>query len=284
MKTLDLEAVQAFVLIADLRSFTRAAQAIDSTQAAVSLKIKRLEERMGRRLVERTPRLVRLSAEGMAFLGAARDLVSSHERAVRAFSTQRRRLVIGISHLMVGPELPALLRSVSEQDGSLVFELRVAGSREILASFDDGSLDAAIVLRQDDDRRNGETLFRERFAWVASKDWMTHHSGPLKLATQGENCSVRAMALRALDEASIPWTEVFIGKGAAVLGAAAAAGLAVAVMARRAAPPGTMDIGSKLSLPALSSTDAVLYSTVTDARSRAALKTLGSTLRGASAK
>jgi hypothetical protein len=58
----------------------------------------------------------------------------------------------------------------------------------------------------------------------------------------------------------------------------------VAVMARRAAPPGTMDIGSKLSLPALSSTDAVLYSTVTDARSRAALKTLGSTLRGASAK
>lgn len=284
MKTLDLEAVQAFVLIADLRSFTRAAQAIDSTQAAVSLKIKRLEERMGRRLVERTPRLVRLSTEGMAFLDAARDLVSSHERAVRAFTTERKRLVIGISHLMVGPELPSLLRSVSEHDGSLMFELRVAGSREILASFDDGSLDAAIVLRQDDDRRNGETLFRERFAWVAANDWMSHHGGPLKLATQGENCSVRAMALRALNEVGIPWTEVFIGKGAAVLGAAAAAGLAVAVMARRAAPAGTIDIGTKLGLPVLPSTDAVLYSTVSDARSRAALKTLGSTLRGASAR
>jgi DNA-binding transcriptional LysR family regulator len=283
MKTLDLEAVQAFVLIADLRSFTRAAQAIDSTQAAVSLKIKRLEERMGRRLVERTPRVVRLSSEGLAFLDAARDLVSSHERAVRAFSTtQRKRLVIGISHLMVGPELPALLRSVSQQDGSLMFELRVAGSREIIASFDEGALDAAIVLRQEDDRREGESLFRERFAWVACTDWLDQNGsdGPLRLATQGETCSIRKAAVRALNDAGMPWTEVFIGKGAAVLGAAAAAGLAVAVMARRAAPAGTIDIGAKLSLPPLPPTEAVMYSTVRDAHSRAALKTLATTLRG----
>lgn len=40
MKTLDIEAVQAFVLTADLKSFTRAAEAMDTTQSAVSLKIK----------------------------------------------------------------------------------------------------------------------------------------------------------------------------------------------------------------------------------------------------
>ena len=44
MPTLDLEAVQAFVLVADLKSFTRAAEAMDTTQSAVSLKIKRLEQ------------------------------------------------------------------------------------------------------------------------------------------------------------------------------------------------------------------------------------------------
>src|SRR5690242_17949227 len=48
MKTLDVEAVQAFVLAADLNSFTRAAEALDSTQSAVSLKIKRLEGRKTR--------------------------------------------------------------------------------------------------------------------------------------------------------------------------------------------------------------------------------------------
>ncbi|MFL9829048.1 LysR family transcriptional regulator, partial [Rhodoplanes sp. SY1] len=66
--SLDVDAVRAFVLAAELKSFTRAAEALDTTQSAISLKIRRLEERLGRRLLERTPRLVRLSADGQAFL------------------------------------------------------------------------------------------------------------------------------------------------------------------------------------------------------------------------
>jgi hypothetical protein len=59
MTTLDVEAVQAFVLVADFQSFTRAAEALDTSQAAISMKLKRLEERLGEKLIERTPRLVR---------------------------------------------------------------------------------------------------------------------------------------------------------------------------------------------------------------------------------
>src|SRR4051812_7945654 len=108
MKTLDIEGVRAFVLVADLHSFTRAAEALATTQSAVSLKLKRLEDRLGRRLLERTPRLVRLSADGANFLDAARRLVSAHELALGAFVTEPRRLVVGISHHIVGPELPLL--------------------------------------------------------------------------------------------------------------------------------------------------------------------------------
>ena len=64
MMTLDLDAVRAFVLVAELSSFTRAADALDTTQSAVSLKLKRLEAALGRQLLERTPRIVRLSADG----------------------------------------------------------------------------------------------------------------------------------------------------------------------------------------------------------------------------
>ncbi|MEX3823263.1 LysR family transcriptional regulator, partial [Paraburkholderia sp. BR14262] len=62
MKPLDLDAVRAFVLVAELRSFTRAADALDTTQSAVSLKLKRLEAHLGKQLLERTPRVVRLTA------------------------------------------------------------------------------------------------------------------------------------------------------------------------------------------------------------------------------
>ena len=82
MRPLDLDAVAAFVMVADLRSFTRAAEAAGVTQSAISLKLKRLERQLGRRLIERTPRLVRLSADGAGFLDRARDLLAAHDRAV----------------------------------------------------------------------------------------------------------------------------------------------------------------------------------------------------------
>ena len=70
-RTLDIDAVRAFTLVAELQSFTRAAQATATTQSAVSLKLKRLENRLSARLVERTSRSVRLTAAGASFLARA---------------------------------------------------------------------------------------------------------------------------------------------------------------------------------------------------------------------
>src|SRR3974390_3117184 len=105
-KPLDLDAVEAFIRIAEFASFTRAAEATHTTQAAVSLKLKRLEERLGCRLIERTPRRVQLSSKGAAFLDLARELAAAHERAVASFSDTARHLTIGISDHVAGPELP----------------------------------------------------------------------------------------------------------------------------------------------------------------------------------
>lgn len=282
MKSLDLDAVKAFVLTAELQSFTRAADALDSTQSAISLKLRRLEDQLGRRLLERTPRQVRLSAEGAAFMEAARELVGAHERAIASFEVKQRRLVIGISHQLVGSELPGLLRRMNEHDPNLLIELRVAGSNEVLKAYDDGVLDAALVLQPEDRRRNGEVLFAESFAWIAAAHWQPRAGQPLPLSTQGETCSIRAAAVRALDRAGIAWTEVFIGKGAAVVGAAATIGLAVAVLPKRAAPSGTIDIGHVLSLPALPTHAVVLYSALHDRRSRNALHTLATAFKNLS--
>lgn len=275
MKALDVEAVQAFVLVADLNSFTRAAEALDTTQSSVSLKIKRLEDGLGRRLLERTPRRVRLSAAGTAFLGAARNLVAAHQSAIGAFTVEHRRLIVGISHHIVGAELAALLKRMNATDPGLVIELHVDTSRDVLASFDDGTLDAAIVLGHDGHRRDGDVLFEEPFGWMAAPDFHRDPGEPLRLATQAEPCSVRAMAVGALDAAGISWTEVFVGGGLATIGAAISAGLAVAALARRVAPSNTIDLGARLGLPPLPSREVVLYSKLSDARVRRALRTLG---------
>src|ERR1700742_51702 len=199
MKTLDVEAVQAFVLTADLNSFTRAAESLDTTQSAVSLRIRRLEEGLGRRLLERTPRLVRLSAEASAFLPAARQLVAAHQSAVGAFAVEHRRLTVGISQHIVGAGLPAMLKRMNASDPALVIGLHIDASRSVLEAFDAGELDAAIALRHDArQRRDGEMLFEEKFSWMGAPDFNRPSGEPLRLATQAEPCSVRAMAVGAL--------------------------------------------------------------------------------------
>src|SRR4051794_35125726 len=119
MGSLDVDAVQAFVLVADLQSFTRAAEALGSSQAAVSMKLKRLEARLGETLIERTPRRVRLSARGAAFLGVAREFLAAHERALEGLVKSPRRFSLGVADQVAGPELSILLARLHAYDPQL---------------------------------------------------------------------------------------------------------------------------------------------------------------------
>lgn len=283
MKALDIEAVQAFVHVADLQSFTRAAEALDSSQSAVSLKVKRLEDALARRLLERTPRRVRLSVEGLAFLPSARQLLAAHHGALQSFEAQPRRLVVGISHHVVGAELPLLLRQVKDAEPRVVMEVRVSTSRELLDAFDRGAIDVAIVLRHDHRRLDGERLIEEHFGWMAAPDFVHRSGEPLRLATQAEPCSVRSMAVAALAEGGVAWTEVFVGGGVLTVGAAVSAGLAVAALGRRVAPLGSVDVGPVLGLPPLPSREVVMHTGVSDAQARSALRTLAAAIRSTAA-
>jgi len=221
---------------------------------------------------------VRLSAEGAVFLDAARELIGAHDRAVASFSVETHRLAIGISQHLVGARLPSLLQRLNAHDPKLRIDLRVAGSAELLQALRADALDAVIVL-QNDKQRSGEVLYAEAFHWIGAAHWRPRAGEPLPLSTQGESCAVRRDAVRVLDAAGIAWTEAFIGQGAACLGAAAAAGLAIAVLAERAAPPDTVDLGVRLGLPPLPRRKVVLHSRLRDRRSREALKVVGAAFR-----
>ncbi|MFG7215512.1 LysR family transcriptional regulator [Burkholderia pseudomallei] len=267
MKPLDLDAVRAFVLVAELASFTRAADALGTTQSAVSLKLKRLEAQLGKPLLERTPRRVTLAAVGAAFLPAARELLDAHERALAALSSAQRRLVIGVSEHVAVPDLPAVLTGLNRHDPGLALEMHVGMSAGLLAQYDERRLDAAFVRHEPGEgppRDDATLLFTE----------------PLPLAVLAGPCGVRAAALRALERAGVRWRERFTGGGVAAVAAAAAAGLAVCPLARRVAPRSLVDVGARLRLPALPDSQVALYSRVRDARSIDTLRRFADSLAG----
>lgn len=279
-RPLDLDSVRAFVRIADLDSFTRAAEAMQTTQAAISLKLKRLEERLGCRLVERTPRYVQLSPEGTAFLEPARALLATHERALAVFATSRQRLAIGISDHVAGPELPALIARMNAQDPQLLIEIRIGSSGDLLQSFDRRELDT-VITRLHAGRSDGEVITEEKFGWFAAPDWRPRAGEPLPLATMAEPCGVRAMAGQRLDAAGIGWTEAFVGGGVTAVAAAVMAGLGVAALAPRMLPLGAVEVGARLGLPELPRLPVLLHTRIKDGRPREALGALAAAFRSA---
>ncbi len=277
---LDLDAVRAFLRIAELESFTRAAEAMRTTQAAVSLKLKRLEDRLGCRLFERTPRYVQLSPRGAAFLDHARDLLEAHDRALASLSEGRQRIAIGISDHVAGPELPALIARMNAQDPQLVIEIRIGSSGDLLQSFDRRELDTVIV-RLHAGRNDGQLLTEEQFGWFAAPSWQHRADEPLPIATMAEPCGVRALAGQLLDAADVPWTEIFVGGGVTAVAAAVMAGLGVAALSPRMVPFGAVDVGPRLRLPALPRLPVILHTRVKDGRPREALAGLAAAFRSA---
>ncbi len=281
---LDLDAVQAFVHITDLGSFTRAAEAMQTTQAAVSLKLKRLEDRLGCRLVERTPRYVQLSVPGAAFLDHARELLQVHERALAVFDAgARQRLTIGISDHVAGPELPALIARMNAQDPRLLVEIRIGSSGDLLQSFDRRELDTVIVREYARRKggKDGELLVEEPYGWFAGPGWQHRADEPLPVATLAEPCGVRVLSSRLLDEAGVPWTEIFVGGGVTAVAAAVMAGLGVAALAPRMLPFGAVDVGQRLGLPPLPRLPVLLHTRVKAGRPRDVLAALAAAFRSA---
>lgn len=281
-RTLDLDSVQAFVLAADLGSFTRAADALAVSQAAISLRLKRLEDRLGHRLLERTPRHVRLSRRGEAFLPAARTLLDAHEQALAGIEeAPRSRLVLGISDHVAGPELPIILKRLNAEKSTLVIEVRVAPSRELTTLFDGGGFDAVITRAEASTVQDGVILREERLAWFAASDFAREPDEPLRVAALATSwpCGVRSAATRVLDAAGIAWSEVFLGTGVLAIGAAVEAGLAVAALAPSTAPPSLVDVGYSLGLPELPLSAVLLRARPLQGQASAALRALAASYR-----
>ena len=161
---------------------------------------------------------------------------------------------------------------------SLTLAVTIDFSRTLLDAFDGGELDA-IVVRQEGSRRGGENLCTDDFGWFASPGFHWAKGEMLRVATLASPCGVRATAARVLDKAGVKWNEAFIGGGVTAVAAAASAGLAVAPLAKRIAPAGTVDVGPAFGLPRLSPSKVMLYSRVSDASKRSALRILAATFR-----
>jgi DNA-binding transcriptional LysR family regulator len=115
---MQLDTVRMFIKVAELASFTRAAEHLGLSKARVSTGVQELELKVGSRLLQRSTRVVRLTPDGEQFLGSARKLVSDADELAGMFqapSTLRGRVRVdlpqSIARSLFIPRLPELLQA-----------------------------------------------------------------------------------------------------------------------------------------------------------------------------
>ncbi|KAB2924319.1 MAG: LysR family transcriptional regulator [Dechloromonas sp.] len=112
-----LDAMQVFVRVAEMASFTRAADSLGVPRASVSLAVQQLENRVGARLLQRTTRRVQLTPDGQAFLGRCQDLLADMDELDQMFRDDetgvhgrlRVDLPLAVARDLVMPRLPDFL-------------------------------------------------------------------------------------------------------------------------------------------------------------------------------
>ena len=85
LPVLDNDHLRTLIAIAETGSFTRAADIVHKTQSAVSMQIRRLEERIGRDLFEKEGRAAKLTEDGERLLDYAYRMIRLNDEAVASF-------------------------------------------------------------------------------------------------------------------------------------------------------------------------------------------------------
>jgi DNA-binding transcriptional LysR family regulator len=241
---LDLDQLQTFITIADTGSFTRAAEEVHRTQSAVSMQMRRLEERIGKPLFEKDGRMNRLTEEGDRLLAFARRMLRLNRETLAAFddSSLEGQVRIGTPDDYADRFLPEIMGRFARSNPRVELSVVCEPTINLAELIRRGHLDIALVT-QCDDVRPSEIVRKEPLLWVTSASHSVHQEEILPMAFGRPTCHWRRAATDTLHQMGREHRILFTSWSATVIIAAVLSGLAVSVLPECALRPGMRVLG-----------------------------------------
>lgn len=232
---LDTESLRALKLVAEAGGVTEAADRLCLTQSAVSWKLRRLEERVGRPLLHREGRTLRPTHHGLELIRFADRILSAHDAAVQRFqgSALSGSIRLGATDDFAVNRVAGIAGRFRWAHPAIRLQIRVDASLALADMVEADEVDLAVMPVEAHELRDGDIrLWSDELLFIQSAASDFPVEEPLPLVTFGPRCFYGRVAGRLLDAAGIEYEEVLQSASIAGIRAAVSAGVGVALMNR----------------------------------------------------
>jgi len=242
MHNIPTNLLRAFVMVIDLKGFTKAGEELGRTQPTISLQIKRLQEMIGITLFERDSGVAQLTEAGEICASYARKILALHDDMMNRLTQHGagNRLRIGLPSDYADQFMADFLCRVDAEALDVRFEVVCDLSVNLLAELREGAID--LVVANTDRVLNGAfATWSEKLAWVGApvRDHSagTNPDRPFPLVAAPEGCMYRRAMLSVLAREGRVADVVYTTPSLTGIEAAVQAGFGVTAMAERLVPP-----------------------------------------------
>jgi len=256
---LQIDWLKCFVAVVDAGSLTAAAGEIHRSQSAVSMQIRKLEEALQQRLLDRDARNLHLTPEGQTLLSYARRIIDLEAEAKAGIRGDELtgRVRLGVPDDYAAKYLTPVLRRFAPRHSGVEIELNCEQSTALIPRVAAGELDLALISR--DNARRGTLLFHEPLVWVGSEQFELWRRDPLPVAVYESASLARRSALDTLSKQGRRYKLVYNSSSLAGQIAAVESGLAIAVLTQCCVPGHLQILGPEQGLGPLEPMEVAVY-------------------------
>ncbi|MES0869371.1 MULTISPECIES: LysR family transcriptional regulator [Pseudovibrio] len=233
---LDLDSLRTLVMIADTGSFTRAAEELDKTQSAISMQMRRMEDKLERTIFRREGRHSKLTEDGELLLRHARQMLRLNDETLAMFSEREvtGKVRLGLAEGIDETRTAKIIFEFSKNNPKAEASIVCAPAADLRKALEAGELDLAIIGSLADEAENGEgsVLSSERLVWAAGSNFKLASEKELPLAVGLEQCRIRKAAVEALEDDDRAFRIQYSSSNPGLVEMTAASGMAITIQPR----------------------------------------------------
>ncbi|MCP3933878.1 MAG: LysR family transcriptional regulator, partial [Actinomycetia bacterium] len=232
---LDTESLRTLLAVLEHGGMSKAASRLGMSQSAVSWKIKRLEEKVGRPLLIREGHSLRPTRDGHQVVEQASQIVELHDLMIDRLSSSdlTGRVRLGATEEVSALCIKVVLARFNRIHPETWVEFFVDRGHDLEEMVQRGDLDIAVFQAGAEVSHGDVVLAHDELVWVCAAE-AQYSEGDVPLITFGRQGFYGPFARAALDAAGIDHWTAFSGPSSAGVLAAVEAGLGVALLSRRA--------------------------------------------------